>query len=370
MSQLKDILTESGVMVTVPEAPVQQIDKDQITAAVARMRWITPGGEDMSVSSLTVIAQDSILFRTLPGREIHYIETKRGLQRIFDYKYLETLFSFKEQVLSGDSSAQMDKSFRTLSETEKVSHGIPADHIAASCTIITSRDRRQFAAEVKQWIDLGFTPQEAVALAKETYGDLGTTAIGTVDPQRKDKYGKLIPPPVGWSFLQYAEKLAFKNAATRKYGFPTVDEMRAMAYAMAHRALPDDWRNVPNDEPLDIQARLADLEAVARESAELQNGDTHQDRLERNTDLLRGNDIDDDIIDVEVVTPNNDDEEKARFAEMVKFRIPFYHSDDLVFDIMERLGLSLGEDTEESIFGELASYADSAADQLAQETQE
>ena len=310
MSTMKEIATETNGLIVVDDAPIQQIDKSAITAAVERMRVIVPNGNTMSNAQLTVIAQEAILYRLVPGRDVHYFTNGDKLERVYDYKYLKNFSTFKEQLLSGDDCATLDDTYHTLAEEDKIRHGIKTDNIAAACTITTERERKAFAAEVKRWLDLDFEPQQAVAMAKETYGELGTTAIGHVPANT--------PTPKGWSPLQLAEKLAFKNAVNRKYGIPTADEMSTMAYRMAQRAQPEDWKVDHITEPIDIQARLADMEAVAREVQEASADLTPEERIaktEPKIEIMRGP-VDDDPIDEEsypdsergLLEPNTEDE--------------------------------------------------------------
>ncbi len=305
------------------EAPVQVINKDQITAAVGRMKAIVPDSGSMTTEQLTVIAQESILYRTVPGRDMHYFINKGKLQRVPDYKYLKNYATFKEQILSGDDATTLEDSYRPLSEAERVTHGVKDFQVAALCTITTERERRQFALEVKRWRDLGFEPQEALALTRETYGELGTSAVGVVKAD--------VSAPAGWSPLQLAEKLAFKNAVNRKYGIPTADEMRGMAHRMAKRAMPEHWADVDPFEPLEVQAKLAQLEAMAEQAQEY-DGDPGE-RLEENVTLLRGDDdegIGDNYIDITPTDPEPEESEqdepelkaKARGLDGSRYDIP------------------------------------------------
>lgn len=352
MSNLKNVATEMNLIVT--KAPIQVVDKPAIEAAVARMRVTVPGAQNMSIEHLTVIAQDSILYRTVPGRDMHYFISKGQLQRIPDYKYLKNFASFKEQMLSGDDSAVIEDSCRPLTEEEKATHGIEPHCIAAICRIVTARERRAFAEEVRRWKDIGFTVQEAMEAAKETYGELGTSAVGVIDPTELDRNGKPVEPPHGWSFLQLAEKLAFKNAVNRKYGQPTADEMQAMAYRMAIKAMPQDWQNVDPTIPREAQARQADFESVAREVSEASANLTpteHKERLGKQVIIMR--DSDDNGIG---------ESDKERFTKRVKREITFYASESQIWMTLARLGLDYAPDNEEMLFDELAKDAAKQAD--------
>jgi hypothetical protein len=352
MGKFKDVVTEEtnpdAFMVVVPDkSPVQQIGKTEIEAAIGRVRFTVPGGENMSTPHLTIIAQESILYRTVPGRDVHYFVSKGQLQKIYDYKYLKNFATFKEQLLSGDESATLDDKYYVLTEDEKIEHNVEPDHIAAKCVLTTARERRQFASEVRMWVEIGFGVEEAAKMARETYGPIGTEAVGVVNPNELDSNGKPKKPPFGWSHLQYAEKLAFKNAVNRKYGIPTADEMQAMAYRMANRAMPEHWQNVDPTQPIDIQARTADLEAIASEieaESEGMTAEDHEGRLEENVTILRGEDDDD------------------QFIAWVLEKIPYFQNEDHVRAVMVDLKLAYDPIEEDGVFARLEQYAKEQAD--------
>lgn len=353
----KDVLTEDSQLVTIEKSPLQRLDKEQLTPIVNRVRAMVPNGENFSVANLTVIAQESYLFRTLPGRDIHYYEAKNGLlQRVEDYKYLKNFASFKEQLVSGNDTATVDDKCRPLTDEEKERHQIPLHCLAAECRIITARERKEFAEEVKRWLDMGFDSKQAIGLAKEIYGDVGTVAIGVVDPNDLDRWGKPVTPPHGWSYLQWAEKRAFKNAIHRKYGIPTADEMQAMAYRMANRAMPEHWRNVDPALPQYAQARQADLEALAAElEAETLNHEEREARFAENVVILRGED--DHAIG---------ETDQERFVALVVERVPWYSKAAQVREAMKEMDINYDVENETFIFDELATYANKQADMEAQ----
>jgi len=320
MTSLKDVARNSQLIPTT-DAPVQIIDQSAITAVTERMKVIVPDAAQMTNYQLATIAQESILYRTVPGRDVHYFLNRGKLSRVLDYKYLKTFADFKEQMLSSDNSAVVEDTYRALSEQEKIAAGIPVEQIASECTLITQRERKVFAAEVRQWIDMGFSGKDALAIAKDVTGDLGTRAIGAV--AEKDKYNNMNAPE-GWSPLQKAEKLAFKNAVNRKYGQPTADEMAAMAYRMASRAMPEDWAKVDPTESREIQARYADLEASAREVKEIRAGRTDEENaaiFKKHNDLLHGNEDeigigDDPVEDAEFTAPDWADVEEVAYEQL------------------------------------------------------
>ena len=340
------------------KSPVELVSKDQMIFAMKRMRAIVPGGSKMSDESIMIIAQEAILYRIVPGRDMHYYEDWDGsLVRSPDYKYLKNFANFKEQMLSGDDTATLEDSYRVLNADEKERHGAPEHCIVAECTIVTSRERRKFADEVRTWRDLGFEPAEAVAMARETIGKLGTSAVGITDPTAKTKKGNLITPPAGWTFLQWAEKLAFKNAVHRKYGIPTADEMAAMAHHMARRASGQDWRIDNIDQPVDVQARLADLEHIAAEvQAEQLTADERRVRLAKNVTLTR--DYDGGIGD-------DDPQDWSRFVATVLQSVPWYGSEQDVSRALVAVDMSYSASNEEMLFDELTRYANRQADKAA-----
>jgi hypothetical protein len=372
MSQFKDAATEMNL--TVSQSPIEVVTKEQFVQAERRIRAIVPGGEKMQLHNIATIAQESILYRIVPGRDMHYWEDWRGqLQKTPDYKYLLRMATYQEQMLSGSDSATIEDRYRLLTADGKEKHGIPEQCIAVECTLSSPRERREFNNEVKQWVDTGFEPKDALEIAKETYGSVGTTAVGVVDPTEKDKKGNPVTPPTGWSYQQWAEKLALKNAINRRYGAPTADEMSAMAYQMARRAMPEHWKAEYADQPIDIQARLADLEAAAQEAktgGEQMNGEQHRDRLRQNVDLLRDTDDDpigeDDIIDIQVVRDEPfEADDFARFATGVAERVPFYKTAEQVAKVVEAMEYDYSPEIEEDIFDALVKHANREADKEA-----
>jgi len=337
-------------LMTVPESPIEQINKDQIVATVNRVKAIIPGSEDMTVGQITAIAQEAILYRIVPGRDVHYFVNRGQLQKVLDYKYLKNFGVFKEQLLSGDDTATVEDAYRPLTDQERAQHNLGDGHIAAVCTITTKRERAAFAAEVKQWIDMGFGPDQAVKMAKEIYGQLGTSAVGVVL--------KGDTPPKGWSHYQLAEKLAFKNAINRKYGQPTADEMAAFAHRMAQKAMPEHWQNVDPTLPQDVQAKQADYVAITGELVEQHNEMTPEEireRREQNVIIMRGQDEGAIGEDYEVG-------DFDRFVDEVLDNIKFFETPGHIKATMEELELEYSPETEELVFDTLAKYANSAAD--------
>lgn len=358
MSIYKDTMTENDMVgiVAVSTAPVQQVEKSEIEAATKRMSVIVADAHLMSTAQLATIAQESILYRTVPGRDVHYFLNRGKLSRVLDYKYLKNFATFKEQILSDSDSATLDDSYRPLTEQEKIEHNLTDDHIAAICTITTQRERDIFGGEVKRWLDMGFAADMAIKMAKEAIGGLGTSAIGAILKSES--------VPKGWSHMQLAEKLAFKNAVNRKYGLPTADEMAMMAYRMAQRATPKHWKNIDPTLPIEAQAKTANLNAITdgiKATSEGMTAAQRSDRLNGNVTILRGDDegaIGDDYS--EVITGNDDD--WLRFVELVKFRVPFFYGPDSVKAALDFLKLDYDVDNEELLFDELAKYASNEAD--------
>lgn len=344
-------------LMNIAEAPVQAISKEEIESAVKRMRVVVPNVT--KIENLTVVAQESILYRTVPGRDIHYYEDWQGkLQRIPDYKYLKNFATFKEQQLSGDDNASLEDTSRAMTADEKEQHGIPEECIAAICTIVTARERRAFMAEVKGWTEIGFQPAEAVEMAKQTYGELGMSAVGVVDPTEKDKKGNPIKPPVGWSYLQWAKKLAFKNAVNFKYGIPTADEMQALAYRMARKAMPEHWRDVDPTLPREAQAKQADYEAITSEIVEQAKQMTPEElreRREQNVIIMRGKD--EGAIGDDYAASDFD-----RFVDGVLDNIKFFETPAQIKTVLTDLELEYSPETEEMLFDALALYANNTAD--------
>ena len=361
MSNQKNVMTENDMSLLVVEAaPVQRVSKAEIEAATKRMSVIVADAPNMSTEQLATIAQESILYRTVPGRDVHYFLNGGKLSKVLDYKYLKNFANFKEQLLSGNDNATIDDSYRILSDEERAAHNIGDNMIAAKCTIVTERERNQFGNEVKRWLDMGFDAKLAIATAKEAIGDLGSSAVGIVP--------KSGATPKGWSSMQLAEKLAFKNAVNRKYGQPTADEMAMMAYRMAQKATPDHWKDVDPTLPIEAQAKEANLNAQAEANkieAEAMTTDEHKERLNKNASLLRGEDegaIGEDVIDGESTAINDD---WLRFVELIKFRVPYFYGEAGIKAVLDSLELVYDVENEEMLFDALAEYASDNADKEA-----
>lgn len=336
-------------LMTVP-APIQQINKDQIEAAINRVRFIIPGGDQMSTGQVTAIAQEAILYRIVPGRDVHYFVNRGQLQKVLDYKYLKNFGVFKEQLLSGDDTATLEDTYRPLTDQERAQHNLGDGHIAAVCIITTKRERAAFAGEVKQWIDMGFSPDQAVKMAKEIYGQLGTSAVGVVL--------KGDTPPKGWSHYQLAEKLAFKNAINRKYGQPTADEMAAFAHRMARKAMPEHWQNVDPTLPQEVQAKQADYEAITEEiveQAQQMTPEESRERREQNVIIMRGED--EGAIGDDYAVKDFD-----RFVDGVLDTIKFFETPGHIKETMAELELEYSLEDEPVIVDALKKYANNAAD--------
>lgn len=292
-----------SAIIEMPEAPIATIDRSQVAALAVRIRSTVPDSGKMSDEQILTIAHESLLYRTMPAVDMHYWVDKQGrLQKSPDYKYLKNMANYREQLLSGDDTATIEDKYTVLNDRQKTDHGVPDHCIAVECVITTERERKSFFEEVERWVGLGAEFKDAVVLTKETYGEIGDRAVGVVDPTEKDRWGKPVTPPGGWSFQQWAKKLALKNAINLKYGQPTPDEKAAMAYRMAKRAMPQDWENVLPDQPAEVQAYLADLEATARESVEQSEASTPEERNERrrtNNELLYGPTDEDDAKAIE-----------------------------------------------------------------------
>lgn len=300
----------NGLMVK-DKAPVEALSKEQIVAIIERMKVAIPDGPRMSPAQLTAIAQESILYRTMPGRDVHYfLDKDNQLKRVDDYKRLVAWAISRERYLTGDQSATFEAVYQELGNEDKAREGVKAEDFAAYCAITTSKERKEFAAEVRQWIEMGFKPQEALAVVRQNLGEIGTRAIGVVSSKDWNI-------PTGWSKMQKAKKLALKNAINKKWGSPSVDELQMMTKSLARiDTIEADWDNVPIDQPAEVQARQAELEATFRQVVESGQGLTPADRKERlssNVAILRG----------------EDDTPIGENAPMFK------NLDDLLFDVCE-----------------------------------
>lgn len=280
MSELKVKEITQQALQPYDESALGRIALDDITTSIDILKATIPGGEKMPRGVLGAIAQDSILTRTIPGREIHYVyykDKKTGemkLMKIDDYKLLVRWANEKEQMMSNDPSATIKDSYRSPTEEERQEEGLAVGDVAQYCTIISRRDYADIK-EMRNELDATF--EEAISL-------VGTTAIGVV----KANDNKI---PSGWSRGQKARKLALKATIRFRYGQPSMDEMEAMRRRWAKRADPQDWAQVDQSLPFEAQARLANLTAIGREAQEAAVQRSPGERkvaLEERTSILRG----------------------------------------------------------------------------------
>lgn len=272
----------------IDKAPVEIVTREQVEATIAKIRVMVPDAAKMSESELKHIAQESILFRTIPGKDVHYFKNPSSgkLERVEDYKYLISFTENRERIISGDATLKIKYQSQPLTPEEKIREGVGQDDYAVKVIVTTTHDADAFRREVKAWMDLGLNVKDAMTAAREAMnGEIGVTAVGVV---RKGDNNI----PKGWTPLQKAEKLGIKNAIHKRWGAPTVDELSAYVRGMAKLASGEDWQTVPVDLPAEAQARYADLNAIARDVAERSADMTieqHEERLVTNVAILRGN---------------------------------------------------------------------------------
>lgn len=363
-------MNDNGLAI-LENSPIEAVNKDQMLAAVNRLMAVVPDGNKMTPEQLMVVAQQSILTRTLPGRDIHYFLDRNGnLKQSEDYKFLVAWAIQRERYLTGNPEATFEDSYHELTDQEKISEGVLPDDFAVYCTITTAKDREMFRQEVKGWLDLGLDPDKAVALARETLGNIGTRAIGVVnleDAYWKDNNGeynmKKSKMPTGWSPRQKCRKLALKNAIHAKWGVPSVDDLQQMTRGMARvDTTAEDWQNTPVDVPAEEQARYAELEAMKRTAQAVNlTPDQHTERLEDNVIILRGDEVDgigDDWQDFS----NND---FLDFAEKMMEAVPFFETSLQIEAALKKLELTYDPENEDFLSNELAKFANNAADSKA-----
>lgn len=359
MATMKNVLlNQNGELMVIDQpAPIQRIDKSAIDAAVARVGYLVPNVT--SKQHLTTIAQETILYRLVPDRDVHYFEKGGKLHRVYDYKFLMNFAIRKEKMITGRKDATLEYDERPMTDEERVLHGVGENDFAAVVTITTDNDRQRFANEVKRWKETGLNVKEAIAMARELLGEIGVSAVGVVEAR-----DNIVP--VGWTKQSKAGKLALKNAINRRYGIPTADEMIAMAREdMSIGTQQQDWDNVPIDEPIDVQKRLAQLEAISREAKAAAANSTAEERAERlegNIILLRGED-EGAIGDDWAVTA------EPQFVYRVIEEIPFYGDDRSVLAALQDLGLKYSAANEDMLIDELARYAARLADKQAAQGQ-
>lgn len=352
-------MQNENTLMILGDSPIEAVATEKVKAMADRVRTLVQDGGRLSPQQALTIAQLSILTRTLPGRDVHYFLDKSGnLKMSDDYKFLRAWAVRREQFVTGDQAATFEDAYTELDDTQKMSEGIAHNDFAVFCTLTTKRERDNFRREVKGWIDLGFTPDEAVKMARSILGTIGTRAVGVVNANDglTNSSGETNRVPKGWSLMQKARKLAFKNAVHAKWGQPSVDDLQQMVKSMARGDVIDaDWEDVPADVTSEEQARYAEGNAVVRKvKAESLTPDQRQERKAANAETMRGSG--DDAIG---------ESDKERFARRVIKEIPFYASQSQVFMTLLQLGLEFSLETEELCFDELAKDANRQADKQA-----
>jgi N-glycosylase/DNA lyase len=277
-----------------PQAPIEELEKAQIHAIFNRIRSSLPDGHRMTEAHITTIAQESILYRTMPGKDIHYWVQDGKLQSSDDYKRLVAWAISRERFLTNDPEATIDVSYKDLSRQDRAREYIEDGDVAAYCFLTTRQEKEALYHSVRQWRELGFEPKEALDLARETIGELGTRAIGVVSQKVNKKGETYWKIPEGWSPLQAAQKLALKAVIRKKYGNPSIDELRAQTRNLTRvDTVEADWQDVPIDQPAEIQAKHAEINAIARQVKEAGEGMTIGERQGRAVEkvvLMRGDD--------------------------------------------------------------------------------
>ena len=343
------------------ESPIEAVSSEKVKAMAARVKVLIADGSRLTDQQAMTVAQLSILTRTLPGRDVHYFLDKRGnLKMSDDYKFLRAWATRREQFVSGSQAATFEDVYDELDETAKLKEGIAPDDFAVFCTITTRSERDNFRREVKGWLDLGLTADKAIEMARSVLGTIGTRAVGVVNlnDAKPGQDGETMRIPKGWSLMQKARKLAFKNAVHAKWGQPSVDDLQQMVRSMARGEVIDaDWKEAPNDVSAEEQARYAEVVAIARKVKEGDATITPAERRERratNAETMRGNG--DDTIG---------ESDKERFAKRFIKEIPFYTSQSQVYMTLLSLALNYDPENEEMLLDELAKEASRQADKAA-----
>lgn len=340
-------------MAEAEKSPVEIVNREQMEATIDRMRVVVPDGKNMNTAQLAVIAQESILYRTMPGKDIHYWLDKGELKSSVDYKRLVAWATARERHLTSNPQAAIDPQFIPLSPADKKREGLIEEDVATYCHLTTGRDQDLQREEVAKWIKVGLTVAQALEITQKTFGEIGIRAIGVVfDGQRN-----IIPQ--GWSKMQKARKLALKNAINMKYGSPSVDEMASMTKSLARiDTIDEDWERVPLDEPSEVQAIYAEMNAIdreARSTAASMTIDEHNARLASNP--LRPPEDQDDEIGIGEETEQVND--WFRFANALVDQIGAFQRIGDVEVALGALGLEYCVEDEEVLLDELGNYADS-----------
>lgn len=350
-------MTNGNTLMILDDSPIEAVSSEKVKAMAARVRVLVADGHKLNDHQALTIAQLSILTRTLPGRDVHYFVDDRGnLKMSDDYKFLRAWAVRREQFVTGDQSATFEDVYTDLDEVTKLAEGISPNDFAVYCTITTKRERENFRREVKGWLDLGFNPDEAVKMSRSILGTIGTRAIGVINANDATDANRDRKITKGWSPMQKARKLAFKNAVHLKWGQPSIDDMQQMVRAMAKGEVIDaDWEEVPADVSAAEQARYAELNAVARQVKDESATMTPADHRERLAENKIGRDTEEAI----------GESDKERFATRIKKEIPFYTNEPQIWMALVRLGLNYDPENEAMLFDELAKDANRQADMKA-----
>jgi hypothetical protein len=344
-------------------APMERISLDQLITVSEQVKVRIRNAAQMTEAEVRTIAQEAILYRIVPGQDVHYfvnereekdsrgqiINVTRTLERVFDYKFLMNLAHWLESRRTGLPNPQLEPIFPPMDDKARAREGLHQNDMGAYCTLVSQADRKLHRQEIAEYIKMGLKPEIAVETVERLYGRPGTTAIGVV---RGNDY-KI---PSGWSKLAKAQKLALKNAIMRRYGLPTADEMMYLARERASIARPDDWNEVDPFLPIEAQARQADTIALTREIVEENRNLTpeqQQAKKKNNVNLMRGED--------EGGIGESDREE---FVRDVLRDIPFYTSESQIFMTLLNTGLEFNQEIRDLCFDELEQAANLETDKI------
>jgi hypothetical protein len=231
-----------------------------------------PNGNKLSDEQAMLLAQYSKLADVNPFRGEVYLMPNGSL--VDGYKALTRW--------ARDRAPYSDK-YTELTSEECINEGLGDEDIAYRCSILRD-DKKDML--------LSFT--QAGATFQDAFDLVATEAIGVVT--KKDRTGQRgeIDPPKGWTWHQVAKKRALKNALNLSHGAPSPQELARLSWQVGQTTTQaEDWSQIPahiaqNEE---LAAGYAALQAQARERIEADGDMTkedHEERLERNVEVLRG----------------------------------------------------------------------------------
>ncbi len=328
-----------------PAAPSTWGEREEVAAIAKRLRSMLPGGDKLTEGQIYAAAQYARLTGLDPFSGGFYSVENGGITD--GYK---TLVAWAQ-----DKEGFTDK-YYPLSEDQIEAEGYEkASTIEAwACYLI----RRSQQPLLVQLLSAGLDVHDALDLI----GHRGVGVVLKADLVTKKGTAKEPPKTKSWAWV--ARKRALRAAIAVGYGQPTLTELAALG----RRAQAEGWADLPGE----ALPRAAALSAITQQVIEASAGMTieqHEERLQENTDLLRG--VDEGAIGEEPEIINPVDlyapigEGAQQFYERVVREIPYFGHVNHVRNTLAQLGQSYDPANEDALLDVLDVHARQKADEKA-----